>query len=298
MPFPHLFGDRPEHINQILRDRGFQYLRQVASVSGVNRGEVSSLLNGHHSPLNDDGFWSESAKKIADAVGSEPSELWPDEAESVRLLEQSVLIDWVSEYYDSEQSDDPENLSSKKKDYDQITSYVDRLSPVHRTVVISWMDDMTFEDIGKAIDLSRGRSAIIFQEALGLIRRMQASPNCEHLTYDPTAPIKRDILRSDPIKVQFLRYFETNRHLFDSYSRSRTVESTLQNCRLLGIHEPLFNAVWNWLNGAVAPYCSQWEASFLLAYQENVSTGVQQVSPLYPDTLNFIQELINMRRSH
>ena len=173
-----------------IEQAGYKSAAEFARAIGLTDQEVSALVALRNAPINQDGEFSPNAKRIMEALGAAPSDLWTTEQLNMKLKRntkedffsaptiQAILGGNVAQLEGSvyEESEKPEEVLNKKELKAELEKVLGTLTPRETKVLqlrfgLDGCGEHTLEEIGDMLDIGKERVRQIEAKAL---RKMRA----------------------------------------------------------------------------------------------------------------------------
>ena len=150
----------------------------------IGIGALNSLVAMRIAPILENGEFSEIAKRVMEALGASPSDLWTDRQLCSRLQRNSgeVLIDkravdaMLEQHTSNMMLPDPSDVLERSEVAERIQSIIATLKPREQAVLrCRFFNDMTLEETADIMDVSRERIRQIELKALRRLRKPKRS---------------------------------------------------------------------------------------------------------------------------
>jgi RNA polymerase sigma factor (sigma-70 family) len=168
---------------------GTSQLQSLARDIGLTAQEISSFVALRKAPINQDGEFCPNAKKIMEALGAAPSDLWTTEQLNMKLKRnttqdlfsaptiQAILGGNVAQLEGSvyEESEKPEEVLNKKELKAELEKVLDTLTPRETKILqlrfgLDECGEHTLEEIGDMLYIGKERVRQIEAKALRKMR--------------------------------------------------------------------------------------------------------------------------------
>jgi RNA polymerase primary sigma factor len=172
-----------------IEQAGYKSAAEFARAIGLTDQEVSALVALRKAPINQDGEFSPNAKRIMEALGAAPSDLWTTEQLNMKLKRntkedffsaptiQAILGGNVAQLEGSvyEESEKPEEVLNKKELKAELKKVLGTLTPRETKVLqlrfgLDGCGEHTLEEIGDVLDIGKERVRQIEAKALRKMR--------------------------------------------------------------------------------------------------------------------------------
>ena len=172
-----------------IEQAGYKSAAEFARAIGLTEQEVSALVALRNAPINQDGEFSPNAKRIMEALGAAPSDLWTTEQLNMKLKRntkedffsaptiQAILGGNVAQLEGSvyEESEKPEEVLNKKELKAELEKVLGTLTPRETKVLqlrfgLDGCGEHTLEEIGDMLDIGKERVRQIEAKALRKMR--------------------------------------------------------------------------------------------------------------------------------
>jgi RNA polymerase primary sigma factor len=172
-----------------IEQAGYKSAAEFARAIGLTEQRVSALVALRNAPINQDGEFSPNAKRIMEALGAAPSDLWTTEQLNMKLKRntkedffsaptiQAILGGNVAQLEGSvyEESEKPEEVLNKKELKAELEKVLGTLTPRETKVLqlrfgLDGCGEHTLEEIGDMLDIGKERVRQIEAKALRKMR--------------------------------------------------------------------------------------------------------------------------------
>lgn len=172
-----------------IEQAGYKSAAEFARAIGLTEQRVSALVALRDAPINQDGEFSPNAKRIMEALGAAPSDLWTTEQLNMKLKRntkedffsaptiQAILGGNVAQLEGSvyEESEKPEEVLNKKELKAELEKVLGTLTPRETKVLqlrfgLDGCGEHTLEEIGDMLDIGKERVRQIEAKALRKMR--------------------------------------------------------------------------------------------------------------------------------
>ena len=172
-----------------IEQAGYKSAAEFARAIGLTEQKVSALVALRNAPINQDGEFSLNAKRIMEALGAAPSDLWTTEQLNMKLKRntkedffsaptiQAILGGNVAQLEGSvyEESEKPEEVLNKKELKAELEKVLGTLTPRETKVLqlrfgLDGCGEHTLEEIGDMLDIGKERVRQIEAKALRKMR--------------------------------------------------------------------------------------------------------------------------------
>jgi RNA polymerase primary sigma factor len=172
-----------------IEQAGYKSAAEFARAIGLTDQEVSALVALRKAPINQDGEFSPNVKRIMEALGAAPSDLWTTEQLNMKLKRntkedffsaptiQAILGGNVAQLEGSvyEESEKPEEVLNKKELKAELEKVLGTLTPRETKVLqlrfgLDGCGEHTLEEIGDMLDIGKERVRQIEAKALRKMR--------------------------------------------------------------------------------------------------------------------------------
>jgi RNA polymerase sigma factor (sigma-70 family) len=172
-----------------IEQAGYKSAAEFARAIGLTDQEVSALVALRKAPINQDGEFSPNAKRIMEALGAAPSDLWTTEQLNMKLKRntkedffsaptiQAILGGNVAQLEGSvyEESEKPEEVLNKKELKAELEKVLDTLTPRETKILqlrfgLDECGEHTLEEIGDMLNINKERVRQIEAKALRKMR--------------------------------------------------------------------------------------------------------------------------------
>ena len=158
---------RNNRLLQAIRKK-YESVADLSRKMGRSQGAVNALVAMKVKPINEKG-WTELASDVAAMVGKEPVEIWPENLQDIRLStstsEFTIDMDGVKQIMS-------DNSTEKMIAHSQVLQQLDtRLTDKQKKVIdMRFKQNMSLEETGKVLGLSRGRVMQIECQSLRMMK--------------------------------------------------------------------------------------------------------------------------------
>ena len=156
---------RNNHILKRIRNQ-YGSASKMCKGTGISVQKVSSLVGFRERPFLNDGSLSTAAEDLCSALGATPEELWPDEMSEIVAKKATYELELSHAQALSLCSSAEENVIAKQL----IEKWSECLSDRQRMALEAFCSDVTLEEAGKEMGLSRERVRQLQQRALRKMR--------------------------------------------------------------------------------------------------------------------------------
>jgi len=158
---------RNNRLLQAIRKK-YESVADLSRKMGRSQGAVNALVTMKVKPINEKG-WTNLAFDVAAMVGKEPVEIWPENLQDIRLStstsEFTIDMDGVKQIMS-------DNSTEKMIAHSQVLQQLDtRLTDKQKKVIdMRFKQNMSLEETGKVLGLSRGRVMQIECQSLRMMK--------------------------------------------------------------------------------------------------------------------------------
>ena len=156
---------RNNHILKRIRDQ-YGSSAKMCKETGLVATAVSALLCFREKPFLMDGSLSTAAAGLCSAIGATPDELWPDEMSEIVARKATHEVELSQAQALALCSDAEEDIIARQL----IEKWSECLSDRQRTALEALLGDVTLDQAGKEMGLSRERVRQLQQRALRKLR--------------------------------------------------------------------------------------------------------------------------------
>ena len=172
-----------------IEQAGYKSVAEFSRDIGLTAQEISSFVALRKAPINQDGEFCPNAKKIMEALGAAPSDLWTTEQLNMKLkrnttqdlfsapIIQAILGGNVAQLEGSvyEESEKPEEVLNKKELKAELEKVLGTLTPRETKILqlrfgLGECGEHTLEEIGDMLDIGKERVRQIEAKALRKMR--------------------------------------------------------------------------------------------------------------------------------
>jgi RNA polymerase sigma factor (sigma-70 family) len=146
-------------------------IRELCEKINISTGVYSVLNSGMSSPIDRHGKLKEPAKRLADILCMDLSDLWPRYFCDITKHDELTPDQIVEVFHQglmSPEFEDPEERLIRKERYEELDRILSRLTYNQReTIMMRFIKDKTQKETGKHLNTSTSRIGQIEHEALG-----------------------------------------------------------------------------------------------------------------------------------
>lgn len=172
-----------------MEEAGIKSTAELARQVGLSYQTMHHLVSMTTSPMGEGMKWKSSVILLADFLKCLPSDLFSNEQQKQVLETNRTMVETsfteMQQHYALMQAEEslPEEIVSSIEKSQCLKNALATLTPLQQKVLclrfgLSGDDDMTFEEMGKTLDISGARAQQITQKAL---RRMREKPRAKFL---------------------------------------------------------------------------------------------------------------------
>lgn len=177
-----------------IEEAGYRSAAEFARAIGLTEQEVSALVALRKAPINRDGEFSPNAKRIMEALGAAPSDLWTTEQLNMRLKRnttqdffsapniQAILGGNVAQLEGAvyEETEKPEEILNKKELKAELEKVLGTLTPRQAKVIqlrfgLNGCGEHTLGEVGDMLNIGKERVRQIEAKALRNMRHPSRS---------------------------------------------------------------------------------------------------------------------------
>ncbi len=175
----------PEYLLQIqvknncllgaMRDEGVQSVAELSRLLGVSQTNLGKVANLRESVYLQNGDVRKVYKKLADYFGLSPEELCPNDLHYQGLdknkAERELTRDQVSRLTNISEQSTPDALVESQQLLGVLDGAIEKLLPREQEIIdLRFTQELTFEDIGKVMGITRERVRQVEAKALNKLR--------------------------------------------------------------------------------------------------------------------------------
>ncbi len=162
-------------IYERIRAAGFKNIAAFCKAHNLNPSQVGKLLNLKDSPVDKNNLFRVITKKIADALGTDPEDLFTErQYEPLPSNVRDVLIDEGRVAQLLAPSNEPERMLAFKEMADGIIGRAHLKKREKQVIAMRFRNGMTLEECGTALGVTRERIRGIEAKALRKMRHPDA----------------------------------------------------------------------------------------------------------------------------